>query len=104
MAFLLFVVAATLEFIWLVVIIIFVVIVAVIAIQCITCEIPTRVEKEVFEFKVKYISSFVRSEIRAACPKDKLEFNYFRNLVPTYSLLWKVLISVLPVKGVRWDK
>jgi len=54
--------------------------------------------------KVKYISSFVRSEIRAACPKDRLEFNYFRNLVPTYSLLWKVLVSVLRVKGGRWDK
>ena len=42
---------ATFEFIWLIVIIIFVVIVAVIAIQCITCEIPTQMEKEVFELR-----------------------------------------------------
>ena len=50
-AFLFFVVTAILEFIWLIVIIIFVVIVTVIAIQCITCKIPTRMEKKVFELR-----------------------------------------------------
>ena len=34
----------------------------------------TNGEKSV-RIKVKYISSFVPSEIRAACPKDRLEFN-----------------------------
>ena len=60
-------------------------------------DIYTNGERSV-RIKVKYISSFVQSGIRAAFPKDRLEFNFFRNLVPTYSLLWKVLVSVLRVK------